>query len=153
MADVALTARMHVQRAERHTKVGLALLAVEDEWAAVCLFYSAYHHVKAALLEDPLFEDHEKCQALHADLLPDDRFTSRHKGRRTAGGREWGLNELVLRLYRPAAGTYERLHQASIDVRYQTGLRASIADVRKLHERFETLLQDGTLSSGISPQT
>lgn len=131
--------------------MGLLLLEAGDEWGAVCLFYAAYHAVKAALLEDTVFDTIDACQAVNRDLLPQDRDTTRHNGRRrTSSGREWGINELVLLLYRPAAGTYEKLHQASIDVRYGDGLRASITDVRELWRRFEALRSEGALTSGRS---
>ena len=118
------------------------------EWAAVALFYAAYHDVKAALLEDVIFDSFEACQAVSPDLLPQDRKTTRHQGRKqTASGREWGINELVLKLYRPAAGSYEKLHQMSNDVRYQAGLRGSVSDVLVVYERFCTMRDEDVLSA------
>lgn len=117
----------HRARAERHQVVGDALAAAGDEWAAVMWFYSAYHLIKAALLCDPIWFDLRSLTTLNVELTPGERFTGRHKGRRRIGSnqpREWGINDLVLVLYRPAAGFYERLHQASIDVRYGAGLPA-----------------------------
>ncbi|MGO4600381.1 hypothetical protein [Terrabacter sp. 2YAF2] len=148
MGTEHLTAEVHRERAERHAKIGHALADSGDEWAAVCFFYSAYHRVKAALLDDVVFDDPNTCYAKHVDLLPQDRYTSRHKGRKhTSGGREWGINDLVLLLYRGAAGTYDKLHQMSIDVRYQSGLRASIPDLLGLWSRWEALCDEGTLGS------
>lgn len=107
----------------RHQKVGAALGEAGDEWAAVCWFYSAYHLIKATMLVDPLWNNPAAFHALHPDLNPDDRFVDRHRGRRRVGGpTEWGVNELVALLYPKAAAPYERLHQASIKVRYSTGL-------------------------------
>lgn len=75
------------------------------------------------MLVDPIWQDLKSLKAIHQDLVPDDRFIGRHKGRRRVGGpKEWGVNDLVLMLYRPAAGHYDRLHLASVDVRYSTGL-------------------------------
>ncbi len=86
-----------------------------------------YHLIKAALLRDPVWSDLRSLTAINVDLTPEQRFTDRHRGRRRIGSnqpREWGINDLVFVLYRPAARFYERLHQASIDVRYGTGLPA-----------------------------
>ncbi len=114
----------HERRAEQHREVGALLVGTGDEWAAVPLFYSAYHVVKAALLTDPIWDTPSDLHRLHVDLIPGDRFTDRHKGRRRSGGgeKEWGINELVLLLYRPFAGRYDLLHQNSITVRYGKGL-------------------------------
>ena len=143
-----LSADEHRARAYEHEGLGRLLAESNHDWAAVALFYAAYHHVKAALVEDVIFDDYDSCQALNPGLLPDDRFTTRHQGRKqTSAGREWGINELVLVLYRSAAGTYERLHQASVDVRYQSGLRASVAEVAALYDKFEELRATGALTS------
>lgn len=113
----------HRHRAQTHRQVGAVLAEVDHEWAAVPLFYSAYHIVKAALLRDPIWGDLPSLKALHKDLTPDDRFVGRHKGRRSRDAiTEWGVTDLVIKLYRTAAPHYERLHQGSIDVRYSLGL-------------------------------
>lgn len=143
----ALSVEEHRSRARRHEKVGRALVEAGDEWGAVCLFYAAYHDVKAALLEDPVFDSLAACQAASPDLLPEDRNVQRHHGRtHTSNGREWGINELVLKLYRGAAGTYERLHQASISVRYKSGLSGPVSDVQETWEKFISLRDSGTLT-------
>lgn len=120
----------HLRRAERHRKIGDLLAEADDEWAAVPLFYSAYHLVKAALLVDPIWSDLRQLTAISVDLAPEDKFTDRHKGRKRQTGqpREWGLNELVLKFYRPVVGSYDRLHQASINVRYGAGLPAGAVE-------------------------
>lgn len=123
-----LTPETHASRAARHAKVGRALRDVGDEWATVCFFYSAYHLVRCAILRDPIFDDPARLTALNRDLLPDDRYVSRHKGRKNRFEKEWGLNELVLVLYRHVAGPYDLLHQASITVRYGSGLPAGWLD-------------------------
>lgn len=152
MVAAHLSAEVHRARADRHAKLGYFLAEAGDEWAAVCYFYAAYHRVKAALLDDVVFDDPESCFAKHVDLIPDDRYTSRHKARRrTSAGREWGINDLVTLLYRGAAATYDKLHQASIDVRYQSGLRASIGELEGLWEQWERLCDDGALGSDPSP--
>lgn len=124
MRQTVLKHEAHVRRAGRHYDVGVALHeAGNDEWAAVCYFYAGYHYVKAAMLRDPLFDDPAKCSAKHLDLNTDDRYTDRHQVRKSRdAGRGWGVNDLVLLLYRGIVGDYERLHTASVDVRYRDGL-------------------------------
>jgi hypothetical protein len=96
---------------------------VGHEWAAVPLFYSAYHFVKRAMIRDPIWDQVNALQSLHQGLIPDDRYIDRHKGRQRPGQpRQWGVNEIVTLLYKPIARPYDRLHQASIDVRYGVGL-------------------------------
>jgi len=127
-----LSTEQHRDRAAHHAYVGDALAATgEPEWAAVCLFYAAYHLMRAALTSDAIFDEPTRLSRISPQLTPADRSTARHKGRKsTSNGREWGINELVFLLYRPLAGDYDRLHQASIDVRYGQGLRGDVADLR-----------------------
>jgi hypothetical protein len=125
VARTPLREEEHLARAEQHLKVGNVLVETRQEWGAVALFYSAYHRVKAAMLRDPIWGQVNALQAVHQDLIPDDRYIERHHGRRRRGEpREWGVNELVAVLYPSATRAYEQLHQASIDVRYSTGLPA-----------------------------
>lgn len=145
MAD--LTVAEHRTRASEHEKLGLTLLDVKQEWAAVSLFYSAYHHAKAALLEDPIFDDLSALQAANRRLTLDDRTVSMHKARK--GSPHIGLNDLVLILYRPVAASYHKLHQMSVDVRYQHGLRpGAIEDLPRVHSDFSTAVQQGVLRYG-----
>jgi len=118
----------HERRAARHRTVGTALIDAGDEWGAVPLFYCAYHLLKAAMLVDPIWHAPGDLHKLHTDLIADDRFTDRHKGRRRPGGgpKEWGINDLVMLLYRPMVRDYEVLHQASVTVRYGAGLPADV---------------------------
>lgn len=94
------------------------------------------------MLVDPIWDSISDLQQLHVDLIPDDRFVERHKGRR-GGGRgggsvEWGLNDLVLRLYRPIASDYTTLHTHSVTVRYGVGLPDD-ADLSALRDRCERI--------------
>jgi len=125
----------------RHQVVGNALGDAGDEWAAVVWFYSAYHLIKGALLRDPIWSDLGALANISLELMPEDRFTSRHRGRRRANGapREWGVNELVLKLYRKAAKPYDLLHQASISVRYGAGLPDGA--LPELREALEQLME------------
>lgn len=123
MVQQGVSADVHLERAARHRKVGDALCSAGDEWAAVCYFYSAYHLVQHALLSDPVFDNPTALTAIQPLLTPDHRYTHAHKGRQRSGHvREFGVNELVLQLYRPIASKYNQLHQASIHVRYESGL-------------------------------
>ena len=115
----SLTPPEHGSRASRHRKVGDALASAGEEWAFVCFFYGAYHLVKAALLCDPVFDDPIRLAKSPVPLRPDDRFVSRHRGRRRPGVEvEWGVNDLVATIYRFIREDYELLHQLSIEVRY-----------------------------------
>lgn len=146
MAQQGVSADVHLERAARHRKVGDALFEAEDEWAAVCYFYSAYHLIQHAFLTDPIFDDALGLQAIHPTLVPDHRFTSSHKGRQRPGQvREWGVNELVHALYRPVIGKYDLLHQASIHVRYHAGLHVPLGRIRPALEVIEDAHTDGEL--------
>lgn len=125
MAPARLAHQAHTQRAARHYDVGCALRdAANDEWAAVCWFYAGYHHVKAALLQDPIFDDVGRLHVKHHDLQASDRYTDRHQIRKGPGSgpRGWGINELVQLLYPTVIRPYDQLHQASVSVRYRDGL-------------------------------
>lgn len=127
-----------------HAKTGDALEGAGDEWAAVCWFYSAYHYVRSALIADPIFDDLTRLQSVHQHLVPDDRHVTRHKGRR-GGAPELGVNEVVLKLYPAIAGPYDKLHQASIDVRYERGLRGNLSQLRPLLSAIENDQVEGRL--------
>jgi len=132
MPAARLTVEEHRQRANRHLATG-DVLAGKDEcdWAAVCYFYAAYHLIRASLISDPIFEHPTLLSRINADLTMEDRHVTRHHGnKRGEHGRLWGVNDLVLLLYTPLAGSYERLHQASVDVRYGAGLRGDLAPIR-----------------------
>lgn len=127
MSRQGVTAEVHLERAQRHRKVGEALRAAGNEWSAVCYFYSAYHLVKNVLLADPVFDDPTALSQIHSTLAMDHRHTSSHHGRQRKGEpRAWGVNELVFKLYPCIYKEYERLHQASIAVRYEAGLRPEV---------------------------
>lgn len=147
MPGPALNATSHTSRSERHAHIGRMLIEAGDEWGAVCCFYAAYHRVKCALLSDPLFDNPKSMHGKHMDLVGDDRYTDRHKGRRNTGrGREWGINELVGLLYPSIRREYEQLHQFSIDVRYGSGLRnGALPAVTPALARIENAAQAGDL--------
>ena len=129
--DLALA--KHLERAARHRVIGHLLSDAGDEWATVPLFYSAYHLTRHALRSDPIFHEPTKLSRVNASLTMAERDVTRHKGRKNIPGssaREWGINELVTMLYRPLTASYDKLHQASIEVRYGAGLKtAPLADL------------------------
>lgn len=140
----------HLGRARHHRTVGDALAtAADEEWAAVCYFYSAYHLARHALVTDPVFGDVSRLEAINVDLLPGSRNVTRHHGRHRPGGpREWGINELIQVLYPRVAPRYERLHQASIAVRYKQGIaNFSAANPRVWLDEIEAERAAGRMSS------
>ncbi len=127
-SSAPISAVQRLERAERHEVIGDLLADAGDEWACVPYFYAAYHRVLHALSEDPVFDDPTRLSRVNRNLSIADRHVTRHHGRRKLG--EWGVNDLVTLLYRPIAVDYERLHAASIDVRYGGGFRGDLSDVR-----------------------
>lgn len=116
--------RMHLKRAIEHAEAGDRLKAVDDEWFAVCYFYSAYHMVKAAMQTDPIFDDAARCQAVDLRLTRESRYAEHHSGGAGVNGRTLGVNEIVFKLYHRIRVPYTRLHSASVSVRYGAGLEA-----------------------------
>lgn len=115
------------------------------EWAAVGYFYSAYHRVRAALIDDPIFGSIQLLAAVSPKLIMDDRFATHHQGRKGGGVHRLGVSELVALLYPIAAGEYRALHQASIDVRYGSQLLAPLDDLLSRCERIHELADQGSL--------
>lgn len=118
-------------RANAHAATARWLAKQNEEWSAVVFFYSAYHLVRASLIGDPIFNDFERLKKLNQHLIKEDRFTSRHKGRRNAREPQFGVNELVHLLYPSIRIDYEALHVASLSVRYGTGLVAPIEEIQR----------------------
>lgn len=150
-SSIDLSVAEHCERAAHHGHVGRALISTgEAQWGAVCFFYAAYHLVRAALTSDPIFLDPTRLSRMNPELTPSDQSVGRHKGRRqSANGREWGVNELVALLYPRFMQPYERLHQASIDVRYYSGLRASSADLEANLKSIEDGYASGKLVAAV----
>lgn len=119
-------------RAGSFQETAASLHAANDEWAAVCYFYAAYHLVKAAFINDPAFDSLKTLAAIDGRLTMDDRFIERHQGRIQGRTRTLGVNDVVQMLYPSIVVPYRRLHVASIAVRYGEGLRtitsASVVD-------------------------
>jgi hypothetical protein len=119
------TAEACMKRAIEFRSDAEALVAIPNQWYAVCYFYAAYHCVRAALLEDPVFKDLTRLKSFDANLIPDDRFNGHHAGRLSGSGpRKPGVSDMVKLFYPDIAIQYERLHGASVAVRYGFGLSA-----------------------------
>lgn len=119
------TERGCLERAVSMQETAELLLNQGDDWFAVCYFYSAYHMARAAIMTDPIFENLGQLQRKASWLIPEDRYVTAHQGRVGAGGsRAAGINDVVKILYPHIAAQYVRLHMASVEVRYQAGLRA-----------------------------
>lgn len=93
-----LSAAEHQTRAVELAGEAGRLHEIGAEWAAVAYFYSAYHRVRAALLDDPVFDDMSRLKRVDPQLLPSDRDTAFHTGRRRGQAPEFGVNDLVLLL-------------------------------------------------------
>lgn len=112
-------------RADHHWNVAQALYAKNDEWAAVCGFYSCYQLVRASMEKDPIFNDMALLAVVHPNLLPEDRHETKH----SKGGLSrpaFGVNEIVTLVYPHIKREYTALHLASCDIRYEAGLPSRI---------------------------
>ena len=147
MSNRQLTPADHLARAAHHESVGKALAeAVQHEWAVVPYFYAAYHRVKHALLTDPVFDDVQRLHAMNPTLSPEHRFATVHQVRKSpTGPRDHGVNDLVLLLYRDTAGAYDKLHQASIAVRYEHGLVIPLDSVLEAFAKVKTAHEENRL--------
>jgi hypothetical protein len=124
-----LSSDEHAVASERHARSAGELCPTSSEWAAVVYFYAAYHLVKQAILEDPIWQCPSKLAAKHPELQPSVSKVTRHSGgkqRRRRRGRTWGVNEVVELLYPSIYQSYLLMHQASIEVRYLRGLRTPV---------------------------
>jgi hypothetical protein len=116
------TTRACLERAVAIKETGKTLYDLGDDWHAVCYFYAAYHTVRAAFIEDPVFQDVKRLTATSQHLTPQDRYAKHHQARMGTGPRILGVNDIVALIYPQIAIEYRRLHSASIDVRYGPGL-------------------------------
>lgn len=138
-----LSPEQHRVRAWEHGKLGAVLAESGHEWAAVALFYSAYHLAKRALLLDERFDEPTTLTAINTSLTIAHRHAKVHKARFVKGApRDFGVNDLVRILYPAAVGGYERLHQASCAVRYESGLSIPIESIRQAFDGFCEAIPD-----------
>lgn len=127
---------------DRHFEQAQLVAGVSEDWASVAFFYSAYHAMKRALLEDPVFDDLGELKKLNPHLTRDDRRVSYHKARRNQG--RFGVNDLVQILYPAHIQNYERLHQASLRVRYGTPTQIyPLGDIQEWARSIRDSARDG----------
>lgn len=126
----------------------------KHEWAAVALFYSAHHLVRHGLRTDPIFNDEQALLRINPELEQRHRDITRHHGRYRSVGREWGMIELTLVLYRPVAGKYDKLHQLSNEVRYGRGKSLPPCDVMlEYHDEIQYFHESGQFRAHIHTKT
>lgn len=109
---------LHIQRAGEHLRETKLIMSVSADWAKVSAFYAAYHCVRAAMLQDPVFHDATRLAHANAHLTMASRTASHHNGNVTAQ-RGPGMIDIVRYLYRPFYSRYLQLHSASVSVRYE----------------------------------
>ena len=131
------TTRECLERAETARTSAGVLIAANDDWFVSPLFYSAYHLVRAALIDDPIFDSPELLRARDARLTPECRFLTRHQGRLDAEGRSLGINDVVGILYPAIAVEYARLHMASRAIRYGDGL--GVITAQSVHDDYAVI--------------
>jgi hypothetical protein len=138
-----------VQRAHDFQRTGHKLVELEDEWYAVCFFYSTYHLLKAAFIEDPIFDQVIQLSRIDSHLALDDRYVTRHQGRiERSKRRSLGVNDIVALLYPTIAVCYRRLHRASVQVRYSSGLQDISTDaVTRYHQEIADAYSAGQLKA------
>jgi hypothetical protein len=142
------TAESCLRRAVKTKETADALWESGDEWAAVCYFYAAYHAMKAALIEDPVFDSLTDLAKHSPFLLLEDRFATKHNGYFGAGVRRMGVNDIVVSLYPTVAAEYVRLHIASVGVRYGNGLAPiTLQSVRNDYDAVIGAYQSGELKA------
>jgi hypothetical protein len=140
----SLTQAERLARGQRHRHVGEMIADSGDEWACVPLFYSVYHVVRDAFLNDPVFQSDASARSKHPLLTSTDNQATSHHGR-VKPTKVWGVNELVQVLYPSIIVDYEMLHAASIDVRYGSGFQGDLGEVRLAVERIWTAYNEGRL--------
>ncbi len=106
-------------------------------------------NIPPTLLGDPIFDDPIACSGITRPVARGSAhepppWSQAHEQR----GREWGINELVLSLYPKVVRDYERLHQASNDVRYHEGLRGTVGEIVATYASFVVECS----ASGLSPR-
>jgi hypothetical protein len=122
-----LSSHEHAVASERHARAASNLRPMSSEWATVAYFYAAYHLVKQAILEDPIWHCSGELAARHGDLRPGCSKVTRHTGQRAGRGQQrWGVNDLVRVLYPSIHRVYTGMHEASIEVRYRRRLQTPL---------------------------
>lgn len=137
-----------ISRSREHAKLATVMFDTQQEWAAVCAFYAAYHLMRASLLVDPVFSDAHRLSRINPKILPEDRGVSKHSTG-SLSKPAYGLNEIVTVLYPDVRSRYYRLHMGSIAVRYGSGLgvirpenlQEDLAEITRAFEAGEVVCQ------------
>jgi len=141
---------VRLDRVTQHLDAGDELFQRGNEWSTVAYFYAAYHQMKVAMLEDPVFDDPDTLTSIHMALRQTDRDAAHHQGSpNKPGGRSMGVTDIAIWVYRPYAANYRRLHSASVDVRYHCGVSQISAETAKQDAyRILQAYKDGKLRYG-----
>lgn len=133
------------KRANDHWQAALVLASAQNEWAAVAAFYSCFQLARASFLMDPVFDNFAEMKLAHQHLTPDDRYADKHQVRKGSHG--FGMVDLVQILYKHVGKNYRVLHQGSVQVRYENGLRPpyNIQDLMDLSQEFQDEFHAGHL--------
>lgn len=125
-----LSFQRHCTISDDHFQHATDIAGASEPWSTVAYFYSAYHAMKAAFLSDPVFNDLSKLKSIDQNLMPDDKYSQKHKIRRGQPG--FGVNDLVQLLYPSKVADYERLHQSSLGIRYGQGVVYPIEHIAEM---------------------
>lgn len=113
---------------DKHWETTELLLAAGNDWAAVTGFYSCYHLLRAAMKQEPLFDQPLELSRVHHTLKSDDRYETKH----SLGGLNrpaLGMKEICTVVFPHISARYYLAHDASNGVRYDGGLPRHIKTV------------------------
>lgn len=148
--DTALSPQQHIEAAHRHLAAARELASVSGEWAVVAAFYSAYHHMRAAIYSDPIWDQGPTALSeIDKHLQMDCRTASHHQGNAKTG-RSMGVTDIARKLYPAHGNQYRILHGASITCRYGSGVGSLLRPPEEyidLAEKISSAADDGLLST------
>lgn len=141
----------HLEQAQSHLRSAEAILnAGEGGWAVTAAFYSAFHVMRAAILEDPIWDRGPVALTnINPMLGADCQFAEHHQGNPKTN-RSPGVREVVGYLYPQCRDRYLLLHGASITVRYKEGESRLLSPCGNYVDVAKSLLdeyQAGTIST------
>lgn len=113
---------------DKHWATTQLLMDAGNEWAAVTGFYSCYHLLRAAMMQEPLFDQPIELSRVHHTLQSGDRYETKH----SLGGLNkaaLGMKEICTVVYPHIAPRYYLAHDASNGIRYDGGLPRHIKTV------------------------
>lgn len=139
-----------LKRARHHLSNAKKIQSVCDDWAHVAAFYSAYHSVRHALMEDPVFRDLKRLQSVDPRLSIRMRETTHHSGNINTP-RDPGINQLVKLFYGRGFShridhQYIDLHSTSVMIRYKDGaVQATVGESLSAAEMILERVSSGLL--------